>query len=182
MIDLIIEACDDVRNRDCLSAFPSLDGVSDDARMFFYAGVALAWSVGDEGVPVNALVVATGLPDGRFDRAGSELYDQGLAWPYLGETWHFSPVNDLLKRAIGPVGRPSSIAWAALKERAFAYHGRQCLYCRAKADLALDHVLPLRLGGSNHGSNLVPACKSCNSAKGGKSWADWFLVWKGGLR
>lgn len=44
----------------------------------------------------------------------------------------------------------------------------QCVYC--EADLidvvkTLDHVVPVELGGSNEATNLVTACKQCNSAK-----------------
>lgn len=42
----------------------------------------------------------------------------------------------------------------------------ECAYCRAVDDLTLDHFRPLALGGAHAISNLVPACKSCNSAKG----------------
>ena len=44
----------------------------------------------------------------------------------------------------------------------------RCAYCGK--DLAtevatLDHVRPVELGGSNHESNLVTCCLSCNSSK-----------------
>lgn len=43
-----------------------------------------------------------------------------------------------------------------------------CRYCGASApDVALtvDHVVPQALGGSNEPSNLVAACRDCNSGK-----------------
>jgi hypothetical protein len=48
--------------------------------------------------------------------------------------------------------------------------GFRCAYCGAVLEdgatqLTLDHVTPQELGGSNHESNLVCCCKSCNSAK-----------------
>ena len=36
-------------------------------------------------------------------------------------------------------------------------------------DLTLDHVLPREAGGSNHESNLVTACISCNSRRADRS-------------
>jgi hypothetical protein len=50
-----------------------------------------------------------------------------------------------------------------------------CVYCgKSLFDheglvLTLDHVVPQELGGTNDASNLVTACKSCNSAKGSKN-------------
>lgn len=43
-----------------------------------------------------------------------------------------------------------------------------CAYCDSKAT-AIDHVVPIARGGSNDIGNLVPACKSCNSAKKDRS-------------
>lgn len=43
-----------------------------------------------------------------------------------------------------------------------------CRYCGAKAPdvpLAVDHVIPQALGGSDDPSNLVTACTDCNSGK-----------------
>ena len=43
-----------------------------------------------------------------------------------------------------------------------------CRYCGAKAPdvpLTVDHVVPVTLGGTNEPSNLVTACRDCNSGK-----------------
>lgn len=40
-----------------------------------------------------------------------------------------------------------------------------CVYCNRKTKLTIDHIVPLALDGDNSMSNLVLACKSCNSAK-----------------
>lgn len=43
-----------------------------------------------------------------------------------------------------------------------------CRYCGASAPdvkLAIDHVIPVALGGSDEPSNLVTACEPCNSGK-----------------
>lgn len=56
-------------------------------------------------------------------------------------------------------------AWVAVRALVLA-NDRQCYYCGAYAD-TVDHVLPI----STHPelrldmSNLVPACRSCNSAR-----------------
>lgn len=42
-----------------------------------------------------------------------------------------------------------------------------CAYCgkRAKGHLTQDHVVPLSKGGAHDISNVVPACRSCNTRK-----------------
>lgn len=48
-----------------------------------------------------------------------------------------------------------------------AYH-YQCVYCGKRLTLKTatqDHITPLSAGGSHTKSNVVPACKSCNSRK-----------------
>lgn len=47
-----------------------------------------------------------------------------------------------------------------------------CVYCAARAT-DVDHVRPLAAGGWEHVSNLVPACKSCNSSKGPRLLTEW---------
>lgn len=48
-----------------------------------------------------------------------------------------------------------------------------CIYCGHPAQ-ARDHVIPRCKGGTDTASNIVPACKSCNSAKGGRT-VEYFL-------
>lgn len=55
-------------------------------------------------------------------------------------------------------------------------HAYLCHYCQADlwfAPLSLDHKQAISLGGANTASNIVPACKSCNSRKGAGSYS-WF--------
>ncbi len=43
-----------------------------------------------------------------------------------------------------------------------------CYYCGEKFsfdELTMDHKIPLARGGSSEKSNLVPACKECNTNK-----------------
>ena len=51
--------------------------------------------------------------------------------------------------------------------------GLACAYCGASvedgAQLTLDHLQPHSKGGSNSPTNLVTACKRCNSARGNRS-------------
>lgn len=43
--------------------------------------------------------------------------------------------------------------------------GDKCLYCGSKQGLSVDHLIPIINGGFDCISNLVPACKPCNSKK-----------------
>jgi 5-methylcytosine-specific restriction endonuclease McrA len=47
-----------------------------------------------------------------------------------------------------------------------------CTYCDQPAD-TIDHVIPLVRGGTNHEGNLTPACRRCNSSKGGLTIIEW---------
>ncbi len=44
----------------------------------------------------------------------------------------------------------------------------RCAYCWQESDLTEDHVIPLVAGGGHEIENILPACKSCNSKKGGR--------------
>lgn len=51
--------------------------------------------------------------------------------------------------------------------------GRACAYCRDALATEIDHVIPLKLGGTNYIGNLTPACGSCNRAKGANLLIEW---------
>ncbi|GAB4239011.1 MAG: HNH endonuclease [Ekhidna sp.] len=48
----------------------------------------------------------------------------------------------------------------------FKRDGGKCQYCGTNKDLTLDHVIPRSKGGKSSWTNLVTACKNCNSKKG----------------
>ena len=52
------------------------------------------------------------------------------------------------------------------RQNIFKRDGNKCVYCSSNDNLTIDHVLPRSRGGSTSWSNLVTACKSCNSKKG----------------
>ena len=67
------------------------------------------------------------------------------------------------------------------RERRLAIYLRdrlRCVYCAADlhgaspADLTLDHLDCRQDGGANHETNLVTACRSCNSRRADRPWAE----------
>lgn len=64
------------------------------------------------------------------------------------------------------IGEVTKAQW---KEIIALFRGR-CAYCRRKAKLTQDHVVPLSKGGPHLPENVVPACQSCNSRKGDREW------------
>lgn len=52
------------------------------------------------------------------------------------------------------------------RENVFKRDGFTCQYCGTNKELTLDHLIPKAKGGETSWSNLVTACKQCNSKKG----------------
>ena len=48
-----------------------------------------------------------------------------------------------------------------------------CIYCGSVTDLTTEHLLPKSCGGEDVVDNVIRACKSCNSSKGGKRLYEW---------
>lgn len=59
-------------------------------------------------------------------------------------------------------------------EMAKAYFRFHCAYCGQEDELTKDHLDPLNNKGSLTVSNVVPACRSCNSSKKDHQWLAWF--------
>lgn len=62
------------------------------------------------------------------------------------------------------------------QRQSLATHGSVCHYCGDRRFQAFDHIVPSSKGGGNNAENLVPACQSCNSAKGAKSYDDFKFI------
>jgi 5-methylcytosine-specific restriction endonuclease McrA len=56
----------------------------------------------------------------------------------------------------------------------FELFGHACAYCGAQHELTVDHFIPMARGGTHAPSNLVPACRSCNSSKGDSDPEQWY--------
>jgi len=63
----------------------------------------------------------------------------------------------------------SSGQWIDIQEE----YNYCCAYCRQREPLEMDHFVPLAKAGAHDFSNVVPACRSCNSSKNGAFFEDW---------
>lgn len=67
---------------------------------------------------------------------------------------------------------PSPVKWKKekipndLKWDIWERDGSECQYCGARKHLSIDHIIPESQGGTLVKTNLVTACKTCNSRKG----------------
>ena len=64
---------------------------------------------------------------------------------------------------------PSNQALADWKK----LYGQSCCYCGTTGKLSLEHIIPISRGGLHTLSNILWACRSCNSSKGN----DTFIIW-----
>lgn len=54
----------------------------------------------------------------------------------------------------------------AKRRRIYARDDNCCVYCGSAEPLTLDHVVPRAAGGCNDPSNLLTACRECNTTRG----------------
>lgn len=63
------------------------------------------------------------------------------------------------------------------------YFGGCCAYCLQSGHLLeREHVMPLKRGGRDEPSNVVPACKRCNRSKGASILPLWYASAVNGKR
>jgi 5-methylcytosine-specific restriction endonuclease McrA len=81
--------------------------------------------------------------------------------------WAARPNRESLSKRLGRIARQ-------IKAR----DGNRCVYCKATesssgAHLHLDHLTPRVAGGADVATNLVVACRACNSARHDMPLAAW---------
>ena len=58
--------------------------------------------------------------------------------------------------------------YKSVREQVYKKCHGHCAYCGCLLDykdMQVDHVIPLRVGGNDDISNMLPACRSCNHYK-----------------
>jgi 5-methylcytosine-specific restriction endonuclease McrA len=63
--------------------------------------------------------------------------------------------------------------WQTLAAKASCYY---CGKALAKAEVTMDHIVPISQGGQSSRSNVVPACKACNTLKRDMTAVEWALL------
>jgi len=70
-----------------------------------------------------------------------------------------APINDLTKKC-----------WM----QSLKHFNHECAYCGSKENIEQDHVIPLTKRGSHTKTNVIPACRSCNSSKRQSFMEEWY--------
>ena len=55
----------------------------------------------------------------------------------------------------------------------------ECIFCGAKTNLTIDHMMPRCFDGPDDEKNIIWVCKECNSSKGGNRLYEFWTVKKG---
>lgn len=166
----------------------TLDGLSPRAQAVAALAIAMGVHSWNGAVEVKTLKSALSISDAEWLLLRRELYDTATALVENEggiETLKCDGVESFARYALGTSGRPSPSEWERLRKYVFGHHsfgGRDrlsCTYCYSFDDsMTLDHIHPIKRGGSNHPLNLFPACRNCNARKGAMPWAKWVEVFE----
>ena len=102
--------------------------------------------------------------------AQAKAYGFDGPWEILPEYSYLLEENLDISR-LPPITKPKIIPkeQRASKSKILAKTNGHCIYCGTKLvatkNFSIDHVMPRCNDGDNTIENLVPACRSCNSAK-----------------
>lgn len=112
-------------------------------------------------------------------KKGKEIVDREVENALLKRALGYSYTEITRERIIdtGQKNRHGGESELTEKEWEFAikYFGGNCCYCGKKMEHPTkDHVIPLNSGGSLCRDNVVPCCKSCNSAKKDHNIIEWY--------
>lgn len=64
--------------------------------------------------------------------------------------------------------------WAPLRAQVFERDGLVCAYCGCESGPhEIDHIVPVKRGGTNDPDNLCVACRPCNISKSDLLLSEW---------
>lgn len=67
------------------------------------------------------------------------------------------------------------------KDRCYAAYGMKCYYCGevlGGKDITIDHIIPVKHGGTHLLDNTVPCCRRCNVDKKDLYLDEWLAIMK----
>ena len=78
-------------------------------------------------------------------------------------------------------GRPSATLTPMLRERLAGQQNWRCCYCGVRmedgaSEPTFEHIVPRARGGTDDETNLVIACRRCNSNRGHRYWREHLLA------
>lgn len=112
---------------------------------------------------------------GQFAREKHPMWRGGISSTREYQN-HYIRLNKAKRR--GAKGMFSQDEWEELKKKCT----NMCLCCKRfepEIKLTIDHIVPIKLGGSNFITNIQPLCMSCNSRKSAKNIdyiSSYFLI------
>lgn len=86
---------------------------------------------------------------------------------------HYSTRCENKRRAFASQANHEKYTKEDLRQRFLLFNDR-CAYCGISEKLAIDHFIPLIKGGGDCISNIVPACRQCNSSKNNRDGFQWY--------
>jgi len=107
--------------------------------------------------------VLTDLGENLFSMTGGLQEDSGLRSEFIT-----SSIVMIRGRHRIPLGHAHV---GLTKHRLFARDRHVCAYCGdhfAEGDLTVEHIVPVSRGGQHAWTNVVTACRSCNTRKGNR--------------
>lgn len=125
--------------------------------------------------PVLAIAQASAIVDTLASRLADMAQGKTSAsFALVAEEIHAAIARPVIERY--GLGDWHGSHWLRPEKRlaVFLRDGFACIYCEDSAEngasLTLDHLIARADGGSNHASNLITSCLSCNARKGNVPW------------
>ncbi len=87
----------------------------------------------------------------------------------------YGRINYIIRSRLykGLISKTMSMGSTFDDEKIKYQYPKSCCYCGSRDKLHMDHLIPRIKGGEDNADNLVWACRSCNSSKGGRDVLRW---------
>jgi 5-methylcytosine-specific restriction endonuclease McrA len=135
----------------------------------------MLWAVAWEQTPCGSMPAEPGLIAARIGMA-PKAFERHKAlllrgWKESGGRLYHPVITERVLEMTA--AREKTATRKSLYDKRFyairARDGGTCVYCGDEKYLSLDHLIAVSRGGSGEDSNLVTACRHCNSKKGART-------------